>query len=182
MATETQTMDAHAMAIGYVTWAWTDAHEQLGHLFSAILHGELSDVALAAWHSHQSDREQRDMLQAAANTSLVEHPKLLKKINWLVGQVSESANERNNAIHASFALVASEDEPEIIPETRYGNRRAKQLEGLKSVAAEFERLTKNLNSLATFCAGLFPCVVDPAHYPLPKKPSLPRREGRSDRT
>jgi hypothetical protein len=161
--------DSHAMTLGRVVCAWNNLHENLGHLFSAVIEGALSDPALAAWHSHQSDRAQRTMLKDTAKAALATRPDILKEIEWLLNQANNLAQNRNDAIHATYALLYRDDQEDtMIAHDQYGNKRSKSLVE-KNLIEEFESYRVKIEALSKFCNGLFACVVDPC-IPLPEKP------------
>lgn len=158
------------MALGRVVCAWNNLHENLGHLFSAVIEGYLSEPALAAWHSHQSDRAQRAMLKDTAKAALATRPELLKEIEWLLKRADSMAENRNDAIHATYALlyrVGQEDA--MIAHDRYGNKRSVRLAG-KDLLEEFECYKTNIEALSVFCDRLFECVVDADCSLLPARP------------
>jgi len=162
--------DVHAMALGRVVCAWNNLHENLGDLFSAVIDGHLSERALAAWHSQQSDRAQRTMLKDTAKVALATRPDLLKEIEWLLKRADSMAENRNDAIHATYALlyqVGQEDA--MIAHDRYGNKRSVRLTG-KDLPGEFESYKTSIEALSVFCNRLFECVVDPDCSPLPARP------------
>ena len=164
--------DVHAMALGRVVCAWNNLHEGLSHLFSAIIEGHLSEPALAAWHSHQSDRAQRAMLKDTAKAALVTRPDLLKEIEWLLRRANSMAENRNDAIHATYALLyGCEQKETMIAHDQYGNKRSARLAG-KDLIEEFQSYQANIGDLTVFCNDLFKCVVHPDSAPLPARPNV----------
>ena len=163
--------DTFAKALGYLVWAWNDLHEQMGHIFSAILYGAMSDVALAAWHSHNSDASQRHMLRDAAIPALTTKPELLAAVKWLLTEADKLWDMCNNAIHSSYAVLLSEGNTSVISNPHFGNRRAEKLKD-KDLIEEFERLTARTHSLIGYCHGLFQSIVDPENHSIPAKPKV----------
>ena len=175
-------MDDHAMALGYVACSWSALQDRLAHLYSAVMYdGSLSNIALAAWHAHQSDRAQRNMLLAAAEAALQTRPEILAEIGSLKTHVDDLANRRNDFMHASYALLLRPKNDTVIPNDYYGNKRSKAL-ALKftegSLLGELHAFRARLDSAIRYCEEVFQCLVDPERTPSPDKPWKKRR-GRS---
>ena len=157
------------MALGYVACSWSTLQDCLGHLFSATMHaGALTDVALAAWHCHQNDRAQREMLLATAEAALQTRPDVLAAIRSLKIRVDRLADRRNDFVHASYALLSRCEGGTVIPDDYYGNRRSKSLakkfaEG--TLITELGNFRKRLTQETACCEELFQCLVDPEHAP-----------------
>ncbi|GAB4172014.1 MAG: hypothetical protein OHK0024_08330 [Thalassobaculales bacterium] len=165
MSNESDVMDAHARAIGYLSWAWADLHRHLGNLFSAIMRGGMDDVALAAWNAVRSDSELRRMLRAAAEAQFRTDALLKKEIDWLVNTIDRASIKRNKIIHGQFSLLFSDSDIVVIqnPDTDEVN---------STITEKIDKTTRYLESLSGFAAQLFPCVVESSHRPLPQRPHL----------
>lgn len=173
MTTQSQAMDDHAMALGHVACSWSAMQDRLGHLFSAVIFGHLSDVALAAWHCHQNDRAQREMLVAAAKAALQTRPEILGETEELKRHVDGLAELRNDFVHASYALLLRSKSDAVIPDDYYGNKRSKKLaakyaEG--SLVKELYAFRRKLDHAIELCDELYQCVVDPEQAPSLDRP------------
>lgn len=162
MTKTSDVMDKHAMAIGYVACSWSNLQDNLGHLYSAVISdGGLSEIGLATWHCHQSDRAQRDMLLAAAESAFQTRPELIDKIRSLKVKVDALADLRNDFIHASYALLHRAKDTVVIPHDYYGNKRSKKLakkftEG--SLLGELRAFQTKLDEATHRCDKIFQCL------------------------
>ena len=167
------------MALGHAVVAYTRLQENLSHLFSAVLYdGEVSDIALAAWHANTSDQAQRDMLKAAAEKALATRPGLVKDITDLANRASSAADDRNRFVHTAYATLNSES---MIPDDYYGNKRSRQISqtlGGTSLLEEMHMFRAKLSALTTEAAELFQRLVDPERAPLRDRPPEPVRQDR----
>jgi len=171
-------------AIGQSTLLWNDLHEFLGHLYCIAVGGPYDDVHLDVWYAVPNDRAKREMLLAAAKWTFIEKPshtprdersteqqqKSFDAINWLCVESQKLEDDRNNAIHAPLVMRYP---AEVVPQTLYGNRRAKNLEN-KYLLPEYRRLRDTALSLRNYAATVREPMCN-ANYAWPDKPRLPDR-------
>lgn len=157
-------MDELATALGHAAIAWGWLQESLGHLYSAVCYGSLSDTALACWHSIENDRAQRGMLTAAANTELNTRPDVQRYIVDLVNIVNDRSDMRNNYIHASYTTLIKIDGKTVpIPFSYYGNKRstklqAKSVEG--NILEELSEFRKTVEQLSDASDAAYQWIID----------------------
>lgn len=94
----------HAGQAGQIMWGWNFLQSGLLHIFHQIVSPDNRPLALALWHSIQSDKAQRDMLLSAAKATLAEQPKLLGDIDWLVKRADDLSPYRNDSAHTGISL------------------------------------------------------------------------------
>lgn len=159
-----------ALALGHVVIAWGTLQEILGHVFSAILCEEMSEIALAAWHCHKNDRAQREMLKATAQARLATRLDLCKYVTDLANKSNNMADFRNDLVHASYASVSQEDATVVyIPHSYYGNPRSKKLDIQFAEGGLVEALTKFRNQIIEIikeAEEAYQCLVNPERTPL----------------
>lgn len=167
--------DDLATGIGRVAIAWSRLHEELGHIFCAVIVGNVDDVPLAAWHAHKSARSQREMLRATSDVALKHRPEDLKVICNLLKNVEEMSNLRNDIMHSSWIYLIEEDQKTIrmIPDGTYGNIRSSSMstyenDMLHRVCFAFE---PKINDMTVACGELYQRILDPDNHSLPRIPS-----------
>lgn len=163
--------DRHAMALGHAVWSWNDLHEALGHLNCAILHGHLSDQALAKWHAIKNDAEQRKRLRQSTVSRLHARPESLRAVQWLIDRVEDIRETRNDLNHSPYAILHSDNGESIISNSYYGKRRAANLDDA-NLLATFAALRSRCDILRSYADQLFPHIIDPNNHPLVAKPTL----------
>jgi hypothetical protein len=105
--------EPYARAIGQMALAWNELHEALGALFTqALAVGiERSFQCAAIWGAVTSDRQKRQILEAAINHVGEEvhrrFPLLASDVLWLTGRANSLEDKRNNVVHAPLAEVTS---------------------------------------------------------------------------
>jgi hypothetical protein len=94
----------HARQIGEIAIASNFLHGGLFRLFWTVL--DKRDVgyqmAHAIWHSHTTDRAQRELLLSIATTAFHDKrrvPRILANIRWLIDRAGALSTYRNDAIH-----------------------------------------------------------------------------------
>src|SRR5215472_8781398 len=98
----------HAHQAGEVITAWNDLHAALLGIFRTLTI-DAWEMSLAIWHSHQSDRSQREMLiSVATEARRFKSPKALARIRWLKDTVDKLAPFRNDPVHTSMSIAAFE--------------------------------------------------------------------------
>lgn len=179
-----ETTDAHALAIGKIAMAWNEYHELLGSLFANLFTRSHYTTTLAIWHCLDSDRTQRKLLRAAAETYLGERidKKGLEELLWLLNKTDTLlSQQRNVGIHAPLdALFEADGCHKLFPVPGPGNRNAKQLDG-RDVLKEYAHYEEQIKKMKDFALGLA-CKLGLARYmddytdhPWPVRPRITAR-------
>jgi len=178
----------YVTAIGQLALAWNDLHETLGGLFCTIAGDVFEENLIAVWHSAQSDRAKRAMLEALVkNLGWKEkrvNPKAEIDLKWLLGELNSLEDIRNNAIHAPLASFSHPSwrlvgvPAGIAPDDIRGNRRASKLKG-KNLLREYRYCRDATIILRDFAEQIADAwgytEPDPSW---PKRPSLPNKGDR----
>jgi hypothetical protein len=167
-------LDDHARDIGYIVIAWNALHENLGKLFGAIVARIGTQAALAAWNALTNDRTQRYMLQAATSAGLPDKDPLRSEILWALGQITPLANNRNDALHAPYAVLFEEGRVRVVPSTSGGNKRATNLLG-RDLGVELASYRNRIEALSDFVLALWMYFLTKDEGgTLPDRPQPPR--------
>jgi hypothetical protein len=173
----------YLIEIGLMALAWNSLHENLGELFWRITRISNGGLPFAIWHELRDDRAQRNILRAAASTGLHAWSPMpgqpgerwvktgKQKIGWLLSEIENLSNSRNNFLHAPFMFHAALGTPE--PHDFFGHPRAKALRG-KNFLDEIQRDRENMAILGTYSIALrfrLDVKCEP-HVPWPSKPHL----------
>ncbi|MES3027040.1 MAG: hypothetical protein V4820_04175 [Pseudomonadota bacterium] len=143
---------AFALSIGQATLAWNDLHEHLGRLYGIILTRGERTAQLAKWQASRRDRQKREMLAAALAEMPFEAPGWTEELRiyvpWILKEVADIEERRNNAVHVPLHIVAKPDTlpikdranfikaGEVRPHDWAHNTRARQMAG-KALLAEY---------------------------------------------
>jgi hypothetical protein len=160
----------YALALGKVAHSWNFLQETLCSLFAVVV-GNDQKIAFAVWYSSTSDRGQREMLKAAANSATLSRPQAKEDIVWLVDKTNNYSERRNDAIHAPCAMGISSNKFEIVPAFFNGHPRAKSLLG-KDILKEFAWYESLADKLAQ-CARQLETALNAPSAAWPNRPSLP---------
>jgi hypothetical protein len=169
-----------AIELGWLVYEWNRLQAALADLFADIVCKGDSRVPLAIWHTINSERDQRRMLQAAIDaTYILESPKprAHDDISWILKQLNTLAGRRNDAIHSPLVFITQLDAAgqmegvDILPMYFFGNPRAAQLKD-KSLLQEFKWYRDHLGRLAHFAETLHFALVFP-DFSWPDRPQLP---------
>jgi hypothetical protein len=169
-------LEPYARDVGKLVAAWNQLQEHLGELFSIIVRKDYPGVALAIWHSTQSDRSQRQMLGAAKEAaffSCLLNERAKNDIKWLLDRSDELAHQRNDAIHAPIAFYTDQDGTQLVTEYFFGNPRASSLKD-KKLSEEFSWYEKKTTILSGFALRIAVCLRSPEILWL-ARPPLPNR-------
>src|ERR1700682_3378990 len=172
--------EAHALAIGRIAMAWNEYHELLGDLFASLFTKSHYNTTLAIWHCLDSDRTQRKLLRAAAETYLGQRidKKGLEELLWLLNKTDTLlSQQRNVGIHAPLnALFEVQDTQLLFPVPGPGNRNAKQLEG-RNVLKEYAHYEQQIRKMREFAYALrFKLTLGRgADDPWPERPRISAR-------
>ena len=92
----------YTLALGQFTLAWNDLHTSLAMLFCTVMGGGFSNPALAIWHELKADRAQRDILNAAMKSTVINggSQSLSEEIDWICKRADSLEECRNNALHS----------------------------------------------------------------------------------
>lgn len=171
--------DAHALAIGKIALAWNEFHETLGELFARLFVKFHHATALAIWHCLDSDRTQRRLLRAMAETQLKSNRRGLEELVWLLNQTDQMLSEqRNVGIHAPLMSFTDTDGThKMLPLSQFGNRNAAKIVG-RDVLREYAHYEKQIRQIATFAFALSFKLTDGRYNPDDEWPSRPKLSGR----
>jgi hypothetical protein len=168
----------YALAIGEATLSWNDLHEELAMLFVTVSGGGYANYFLEIWHSIRNDGAKRNILMAAAKTSL--NPALerdqraLAEVKWILDRVEKLASDRNTATHAP--LTSTPTTSNVFPHAWPGNPLARKLEGY-DVLAEYRRLRDTAILLRDY-SGRLGHALTRERPSWPDKPKLPPKGGK----
>jgi hypothetical protein len=90
--------ERHALQVGEIIFAWNELQSALFGLFWGLTETngpKSNEIALAIWHSFQSERAQRDMLLSVARAQLPPTSRSLTSIRWLVRAADDLGLLRN---------------------------------------------------------------------------------------
>lgn len=190
----TKAYEPYALAIGQVALAFNHLHEMLGVLFGAVMQTSVSGIgqSFLVWHSSQFDRPKRHMLKAALGgmsaTAQARLPTFRDEVVWLLHQVDELEEVRNNTIHSPLLLFTPDLERDgaephwgrVMPDALLGNPRAKKLIGKSDLLNEFRWCRDTARALSIYSVHMGFSLFDPSQ-PWPKRPRLPNRGQRKSR-
>ncbi|HEX3675731.1 MAG TPA: hypothetical protein VHU87_15785 [Rhizomicrobium sp.] len=182
----------YVKAIGQLALTWNDLHETLGSLFCTIA-DDITEMKLhAVWHSANTDRAKRAMLEAVVRDlswqEKKNNPRAEKDLDWLLRELNKLEDIRNNAIHAPLKSFDDpvwrvfEKRPEgIAPNDLHGNRRALQMMN-KDLLKEY-RYCRNASLILREFADAIQYAwgyteIDPSW---PERPQLPNRGQKNGR-
>ncbi|MET4151715.1 hypothetical protein BjapCC829_24735 [Bradyrhizobium barranii] len=147
--------DAHALAIGKIAMGWNEFHETLGELFARLFTKSHHATALAIWHCLDSDRTQRRLLRAMAETQLQWNKRGLEELIWLLNQTDQMlSQQRNVGIHAPLmSFTEADGTHKMLPLSHFGNRNAAQIEG-RDILLEYGHYEKQIRQIGGFAFAL----------------------------
>lgn len=171
-----------AVELGWIVFEWNRLHESMGELFADLLFPLDRDVAFAIWHSNPNDRAQRRLLGHTLDAiKEISFPSLRQDIKWLLGELDDEANRRDDAIHAPLIFVnhAADGgfDVHIEPSDQtYSPRALGLLKRSHPPLQQFMWYRDHLAKLASFAGHLHSAIIfsdrDPP-FPWPDKPALP---------
>ncbi len=173
----------YAKALGELSLAWNDLHEMLGNLFWVSLGIPNGVMPLDVWHSSNSDRAQRDMLKAIAESHAIggDLTKTAKiEILWVLKRAISLEDTRNNALH-SPVFQSGNDPVEAAHQS--GHRRAKQLAN-KDLLKELNYFYKTTMVLRDYSFEMFASIqTQNSIFPIawPDRPKMPSRGDSNDK-
>jgi hypothetical protein len=173
----------YVTALGQLALAWNGLHESLALLYCTImLSGQKRQPVnqhLAVWHALKSDRAQREILKAAAESNLFGALpiKFEKDVDWIFERANVLEDARNDALHSPLLGYHVEDQIIIVPSTGLGHVRAQKL-AKRDLLAEFRWGRDSALLLARFALSVNGGLRD-LELPWPDRPAWPSRPGPS---
>jgi hypothetical protein len=187
----------YVSAIGQLSLAWNDLHEQLAAIFHVLLDRgvrrldergielDTDERPIKLWNSAKFDRPKRELLRAAIETVTDEEresfPKLLDDLTWLLKRADALEDARNDAVHSPLMYIGSARLMReafgsmIMPNLLYGNPRGTKL-AKKDLLNEFRWCRDSalaLRDFANLISGSL--ALGTVALPWPDRPSLPNR-------
>ncbi len=96
-------LDQHKLLLGGVTIAWNDCTQLVFELFLDFSEAPL-EKATIVFFGIRNDRTQRQMVRDLARVALAERQALLKDITMALGELDQTAQIRNEAMHSAWAI------------------------------------------------------------------------------
>lgn len=164
--------------IGEVLHAWNGAHGALFRVFVDVVSMGNYDLAHSVWHSVQSDKYQRDMLE-----SFVRHKFDRKKrsfraaILWSIAALNELSTRRNDIAHSEMAYFYERPEPGMSIKAAA----AKRLEEMP-ISKQWRKLRGDLNALANYLDYISLSLWMNYPRPLPRRPRLQLVHSKTEQT
>ena len=131
--------------------------------------------AQAIWHSHRSDKAQRDMLLAVALSDGQLPKKFQANVKWLVERANELAIQRNDAIHTPVKFANFQGGLVVpIPQAISGRKQAVERMQQLPLAGTWRAVRGDLLILADFCNAIYSQIVVSGFdgIPWPSQPKL----------
>lgn len=142
-------------SIGRVVVACNRLQFEMGRLFTSVLH----DHGRGVWNSLSSDRQQIDMLAAAARDrfgpSTMEgdqYPQILPAVIELVSKAHTQLNARNEYVHSPYTLNLDFKKQllSLAPDLRMDNKFAVRLATADDILAGMKRFQDHTLDLANY--------------------------------
>lgn len=169
--------------LGSVVYTWNELHTVLSMLFAEISGITDKSIPFSIWHSTESDRAQRKMLQAAVDAAIKttdkRSTKIKEDINWLLGRIDSLSDRRNDIIHSPYEFIVSPGPERMTPAEFLGHPRAKKLKS-KDLANEVRICCETSVVLTQFSLRLSASIGNP-QLSWPERPSLPNLGQRKNR-
>jgi hypothetical protein len=164
--------------VGRIAFAWNTLHDNLSHLFQFLTKPDHPTFAYGVWFASDSDYQQRKMLRAAVEASHTLSQVQIDEILWVLNKIEESLrHSRNDAIHVPLMALTGlvDDVVRTWVETSWtsANPRVRKLRN-KNLLAEFEEYAIFAERLADYAARMSMALRDPAKFPWPGRPDVPR--------
>jgi hypothetical protein len=166
----------HVAALGQLAVARNGLHETLCLLFCTVMEAKAINQYIAIWHAIKVDRAQREMLAAAAESTIrgALPRKFQDDVKWLCGRIDRLEDLRNDAIHSPYwAFVRGFNDVVVMPNINLGHARAKKLFS-KNLLTEFRWCRDSAIALSKF-AWQMDLALSDYTLPWPDRPDLPDR-------
>jgi hypothetical protein len=137
--------------------------------------GGFVNPVIAIWNALKSNRSQRDVLLAAAKSTLINggSQKLAEEIEWICKRADALESGRNDALHSPlWGAIRGPGAPIVSPVLDLGHARANKLLG-KNLLAELRRCRECSTLLRDYATKLDFAIC--RGTPLPARPKLPPR-------
>jgi len=160
-------------ALGELTLAWNDLHENLGHVFWSVSGIKNGLIALTMWYSIPSDRAQKEMLKSFMGLRAIGleiHDDIRTEVMWLLKEAVKLEEKRNDALHSP---MVSQSDGSVIPFHGLGHKRAQKLKD-KDLIREFRWFYDTVTVLRDY-AHEIQCSLVSDSAPWPDRPQLPNR-------
>lgn len=146
--------EAHAIAIGKIAMGWNEFHSILHELFAGLFGVRSYALAYNAWSAIPSDKSQRDMLRAVAQSKLRPGSRELKDLLWLLEKTNEIVSgQRNIGIHTTlWSLIELDGTHKFIPVAT--NARTAQALAGADILKEYAHYEKQIRKMLMFAVGL----------------------------
>jgi len=167
----------YVTTLGYVAFSWNRLHDNLSHLFKALVKTESADMAQAIWYPADSDIIQRKMLRSAAEMAIHLTTSQRDEIKWLLNQIDDALrHQRNNALHAPLMLMRGVIDDVLLTWVEANkfsaSPRAKALRD-KNLINEFEAYGAHIDVLSDYAANMSNAIIFPGVHTWPERPDLP---------
>jgi hypothetical protein len=185
----------HARHVGEIIWCWNLLHQEIFLMFGYTINvpQELRsfDLAYGIWHTIQSDKTQREMLEASAKARFgpVSSPatgkpvqsardkRALACILWITKMAGQLSAYRNDPAHSPvyFAMTAGSTyaDPNFAPvPTGIGRRAAVERLRSEPTAEVWRKARGDLYVLARYAVGVRLAIHSNGRAPWPRKPRL----------
>ncbi len=173
-----EAVNAYAVAVGRLSGAWNFMHRTLGELFALVIGGD-AELVLAAWHSLENDRAQREMIRAAIKAASPERWKQTPKAPADLLEVLKRADTglsdvRNDAIHALVSLHIGAEIVEVNVALHTMGKRERKLFNKaasgKKLLHEFAKCEQEVDALSAFIRRATAALAQPVRYEWPTLP------------
>lgn len=158
----------HIRHVGEIVHAWNQAHGMLFHVFSVVIVDGDIELAHAIWHTTQSDKGQREMLDAAVRVKFPSPTNSYRTaILWALSAMSDLGTHRNDAVHAQILG----GHPEPLPGLSVRTSVADRLE-LSSVSNHWRLMRGDLYAIFNYLDGIYLGLWQQFPRPLSRRPKL----------
>ncbi len=167
-----QAVHKHSSGVGQVVWAWNYCHGAFCRLFAAVATPENLMVGLAVWHTAPSDKQQRQMLLAAAGARFSSKTNELKAIRWSISAADKLSNYRNDLTHMGTGFRNPFQKPEIVLD--YSSNKPARIERMENVEIDklVQQCSGDLIALAGYVSIVNAAISFPQMHRLPRRPRL----------
>lgn len=125
-----EAVERHARQIGQIIIAWNELQRTLFEIFWMLVSPENHELAHGLWHTIQSDKTQREMLDVVAEASLKKRPRMLAHVRWITWSAQQLSPHRNDPAHTPMLFPESMRDV-AIPDSFSGRKAA--VERLRAV-------------------------------------------------
>jgi hypothetical protein len=160
--------ELHIRHVGEIVHAWSQAHGALFHIFSLLTFDADIFTAHKLWHSTQSDKAQRAMLEAIVKAK----PNNLSKshcnaILWALSAMDALSPYRNDAVHVE--IIAGH--PEIIAAMSAKDASQERLEKYP-IAKHWKSFCGDMNAVINYLDAVYVALWQHLPRPLSHRPKL----------